>query len=519
MDHNKHESSREASEGAWWRWSHGKTGTVASSSRTYNSVGGSNSPASLEGEATSQTDALKWTRRSTRTGLTPREEPSLWKSSATASSSFPLSASATTPSRRPLGGMAGRRKANSSIKTDTTARRKLVSTINSDTKMAADQQKQSYTDITWTSGSTKRKIARKDKKPSRSTSVMSTTPKRSNNKSFDERVSCSDRSLPISMTLGASKISIRESPYKQELDSAMLTTTACESSISTIQTNTLQSASSMNIGSINDPLMDCARAVLQDCIRQRCIENNVLRKRSIDSMSKGEVSGAIKLGESSPLSCGSSSSDDELSQLSSLEATWNSTAKATADQEYKLQIEELLRQQMFHHSDHSSSPDLDYLNPLLEEKGLPVEIRYQLPIALGTANETDKECPICQLRYGIGDHIVSLPCEHFFHACCVDKWLWSHTSCPLCRTEVSLDAFEEPRGTKHQFTECSEMDREDIRRKMKTQSAGFRPVIPASEADHLHARLSSMTVHDEENIEQSQFKYLVCPKPQRPYSS
>lgn len=47
-------------------------------------------------------------------------------------------------------------------------------------------------------------------------------------------------------------------------------------------------------------------------------------------------------------------------------------------------------------------------------RGLPVEIRYQLPLALGTANETEKECTICQLLYGIGDHIVTLPCEHFF---------------------------------------------------------------------------------------------------------
>lgn len=43
-----------------------------------------------------------------------------------------------------------------------------------------------------------------------------------------------------------------------------------------------------------------------------------------------------------------------------------------------------------------------------------MEIRYQLPLALGTANEIDKECTICQIRYGIGDHIVTLPCQHFF---------------------------------------------------------------------------------------------------------
>lgn len=140
-------------------------------------------------------------------------------------------------------------------------------------------------------------------------------------------------------------------------------------------------------------------------------------------------------------------------------------------------------------------------------RGLPVEIRYQLPLALGTANEIDKECTICQIRYGIGDHIVTLPCQHFFQyvaayvtgvglvlgtvdsrhsscvrdcsACCVDKWLWNHTSCPLCRTDVTLD-METDASPKHNFTACSQFDQETIRRKMRTssQSAGFRPVVP-----------------------------------------
>lgn len=91
------------------------------------------------------------------------------------------------------------------------------------------------------------------------------------------------------------------------------------------------------------------------------------------------------------------------------------------------------REYMLHDSDFGTSPDYERFSPMFEEKyvikvlrvryglhmsipvrGLPVEIRYQLPLALGTVNETEKECTICQLLYGIGDHIVTLPCEHFF---------------------------------------------------------------------------------------------------------
>lgn len=145
------------------------------------------------------------------------------------------------------------------------------------------------------------------------------------------------------------------------------------------------------------------------------------------------------------------SSDDELSQLSTVDSSFQRYAHVPYEIESGNGLanaalggihrdidakQELYRELMLCENDLSSSPDFERFSPLFEEKyvawlalvllrklipcdrssnrGLPVEVRYQLPLALGTANETDKECTICQVRYGIGDHIVTLPCQHFF---------------------------------------------------------------------------------------------------------
>lgn len=253
---------------------------------------------------------------------------------------------------------------------------------------------------------------------------------------------------------------------------------------------------------------------------KRKMEQSNARKRSIEGID-GDLLESKEFGwhfdvskprNYSMSSGSSSSSDDELSQLSSLDQSFcNEKTERGCDS--KLAKEELYRQIMVGDYDLSSSPEYQCYSPLFEEKGLPIEIRYQLPLALGTANETSKECTICQLGYGIGDHIVTLPCQHFFHACCVDKWLWNHTSCPLCRTEVSLDLETEAPSTKHNFTECSPVDQERIRRQMRSSSqhAGFRPVVPV-EVDQLELDVSRMAI-DEDSDAEEEPSYLVCPTP------
>lgn len=52
----------------------------------------------------------------------------------------------------------------------------------------------------------------------------------------------------------------------------------------------------------------------------------------------------------------------------------------------------------------------------------------------------DKECTLCLERYKSGDALRTLPCSHFFHKECVDKWLFEKQvglarTCPLCKSD------------------------------------------------------------------------------------
>lgn len=56
------------------------------------------------------------------------------------------------------------------------------------------------------------------------------------------------------------------------------------------------------------------------------------------------------------------------------------------------------------------------------------------------------ECSVCLGVIENGEMARLLPnCNHIFHAECIDKWLGSHSSCPICRTEAEPRVQPEPR--------------------------------------------------------------------------
>nr|XP_004502830.1 RING-H2 finger protein ATL74-like [Cicer arietinum] len=49
------------------------------------------------------------------------------------------------------------------------------------------------------------------------------------------------------------------------------------------------------------------------------------------------------------------------------------------------------------------------------------------------------DCPICLGEFMDGEKVrVLLKCNHGFHVGCVDKWLLSHSSCPICRQSLVM---------------------------------------------------------------------------------
>ncbi|KAJ0031815.1 hypothetical protein Pint_12749 [Pistacia integerrima] len=73
-------------------------------------------------------------------------------------------------------------------------------------------------------------------------------------------------------------------------------------------------------------------------------------------------------------------------------------------------------------------------------------------VAAGTEKERvisgeDAVCCICLAKYANNDELRELPCTHFFHKDCVDKWLKINASCPLCKSEVGETVLGSIAGT------------------------------------------------------------------------
>lgn len=49
------------------------------------------------------------------------------------------------------------------------------------------------------------------------------------------------------------------------------------------------------------------------------------------------------------------------------------------------------------------------------------------------------QCIICLRVVKVGEMVRQLPrCSHLFHVKCIDKWLASHQTCPLCRQHLFM---------------------------------------------------------------------------------
>ncbi|KAG2312355.1 hypothetical protein Bca52824_023912 [Brassica carinata] len=73
------------------------------------------------------------------------------------------------------------------------------------------------------------------------------------------------------------------------------------------------------------------------------------------------------------------------------------------------------------------------------ELGLSKELREMLPIVIfkESFSINDSQCSVCLGDYQANDKLQQIPpCGHTFHMDCIDLWLTSHTTCPLCRLSL-----------------------------------------------------------------------------------
>uniref|UniRef100_A0A0E0CIK2 RING-type domain-containing protein n=1 Tax=Oryza meridionalis TaxID=40149 RepID=A0A0E0CIK2_9ORYZ len=70
---------------------------------------------------------------------------------------------------------------------------------------------------------------------------------------------------------------------------------------------------------------------------------------------------------------------------------------------------------------------------------------YERPLGVGGDDGGDPACSVCLEDVRGGETVRRLPaCGHLYHAACIDAWLRSRTTCPLCRCDLfeRLQAFE-----------------------------------------------------------------------------
>ena len=74
------------------------------------------------------------------------------------------------------------------------------------------------------------------------------------------------------------------------------------------------------------------------------------------------------------------------------------------------------------------------LDETIVKKGMSPEQLKEFPIQLYVKSlDGEGSCNICLYEYETGDYVRKLSCCHKFHKGCIDKWLDTNITCPMCK--------------------------------------------------------------------------------------
>jgi len=83
---------------------------------------------------------------------------------------------------------------------------------------------------------------------------------------------------------------------------------------------------------------------------------------------------------------------------------------------------------------------------------------YDLVKGLKAQTKETLECAVCLSEFEDDEQLRLLPkCSHAFHPDCIDTWLFSHTTCPVCRTSLVPADDGNPTGTGYGIIEPPEI--------------------------------------------------------------
>ena len=72
---------------------------------------------------------------------------------------------------------------------------------------------------------------------------------------------------------------------------------------------------------------------------------------------------------------------------------------------------------------------IDNLSQYIEEQSLTKDMLEK---------GEQKNCSICLEDFIVGEKIIYLPCFHYYHAKCIEKWMKNSDKCPLCNNEIKF---------------------------------------------------------------------------------
>uniref|UniRef100_A0A1I7TKU8 RING-type E3 ubiquitin transferase n=1 Tax=Caenorhabditis tropicalis TaxID=1561998 RepID=A0A1I7TKU8_9PELO len=88
------------------------------------------------------------------------------------------------------------------------------------------------------------------------------------------------------------------------------------------------------------------------------------------------------------------------------------------------------------------------------------DIREYLPMKKVTQEHIDNgsQCTTCFDTFKLGEEVGALDCSHIFHRPCIEPWLVTKNSCPVCRQKVNMSDWKKRQQRKAQEAVLDDLD-------------------------------------------------------------